>query len=137
MLPFCQRYKTAPMSQRALISLGSRENYSLDCGPWMATLLTKHFNLQIIHPFCLAWRVSLSCKKHVELAALWIVNSLLNEEDAQSDGRTTTVKYAWDSTWYSIWCELTHFNYSEVKMKNIDISSLPNELERNKSYSSY
>jgi hypothetical protein len=34
-------------------------------------------------------------------------------------------------------CELTHFNHSEVKMKNIAISSLPNELERNISYSSY
>jgi hypothetical protein len=44
MLPFCQRYKTAPMSQRALISLGSRENYSFDGVPRMATLLTKHLN---------------------------------------------------------------------------------------------
>jgi hypothetical protein len=52
MLPFCQRYKNSShMSQRALISLGSRENYSFDGVPRMATLLRKHLNLQIIHPF--------------------------------------------------------------------------------------
>jgi hypothetical protein len=41
MSPFCQRYKTAPMSQRALISLGRRENYSFDGVPRMATLLSR------------------------------------------------------------------------------------------------
>jgi hypothetical protein len=72
MLPFCQHYKTAPMSQRALISRGRGENYLFDGVPRMATLLTKLLRLQIIHPFCLAWRISLFCKRVVELAASWI-----------------------------------------------------------------
>ena len=58
--------------------------------------------------------------------------SQIDIEDKRSKA-STTVKYAW----HSILCELTHFNHSEVKMKNIAISSLPNELERNKSYSLY
>jgi hypothetical protein len=33
MLPFCQRYKTAAMYQRTLISPGRRENYSFDGVP--------------------------------------------------------------------------------------------------------
>ena len=58
MLPFCQRYKQAPMSQRALISRGRRENYSFDGVPRMATLSIKLLRLQIIHPFCLVWHIS-------------------------------------------------------------------------------
>jgi hypothetical protein len=79
------------------------------------------------------WRWSTSCYENMDRIMIY---DFMKIKLKQGIFTTVHVKYAWDSTWHSTWysilCKLTKFNHSKVKMTNTAISSLPNELEKNK-----